>query len=237
MQTLTEQDLRLVTSRTPQYVRDVMVNYPVFLAGGFIRATIAGEEVNDIDLFSRDCDLIKSLVAQLSMGAQAGGAKVHKSENAWTIIGHGRMPVQFITRWLYTDPNVLVNQFDFTIAQAAIWYDQAETKWVSVCSDRFYPDLAAKRLTYTYPNREEDGAGSILRAFKFVKKGYNIQAENIGAVIARLVGKMPINPQVTIAELGEQWMGACIAGLIREVDPLDIVDGLDVTVDPDTVTF
>lgn len=234
VQKLTEQDTITVLHMVPVHIIRVLREYPVFLAGGFIRAVIAGEEVSDMDLFSNDAILIKSLVDGIKDKVDA---KVHQSENAYTILAPPRLPIQFITRWLYDDPVKLIEQFDFSICQAAIWWDKEDLRWKSVCSDRFYSDLASRRLFYTFPKREEDGGGSLLRAFKFSRKGYNIQAESMAGVCARLLSHMQVDPQKTIQDLGEEWLAGCLAKLIREVDPLHVIDGMDLAMEPETVEF
>lgn len=52
-------------------------------------------------------------------------------------------------------------------------------------------------------------------------KGYTIQAWSLGMVIARLISK--IEPE----RLGKADTGQVIVGLLREVDPLRIVDGIE----------
>ena len=47
-------------------------------------------------------------------------------------------------------------------------------EYVGLCNIRFYPDLAARRLVYTSPLRNEDAGGSILRVLKFYQRGYRI---------------------------------------------------------------
>ena len=92
-------------------------------------------------------------------------------------------------------------------------------------SNGFYPDLAAHRLVYTFPKREEAVGGSILRVRKFLQRGYNIQAWSLAGVISRLL--IAVEKDSILAKNGEQGLTKVITGLLREVDPLVVVDGVE----------
>ena len=96
-----------------------------------------------------------------------------------------RSPVQFIHRWTFDNAHALIASFDFTIAQSAIWFENGE--WQSITTPSFYDDLQDKRLVYTFPDREEEPGGSLLRVLKFLRRGYDISPENLAKVIARLM--------------------------------------------------
>jgi len=223
MKELRPVDLNFICSRIPKDIRKALKDSPgsLILGGGFIRATLAGERVTDIDLFGPTIDLVN--VVALNLCAERRG-KVHRSDNAITVLAPPRIPVQFITRWTFNDPFTLINSFDFTICQAAVWIDHDGElyKFHSVVSDDFYQDLAARRLVYTFPERVEDAGGSFLRVIKFVKKGYNVQPPSLAGVTARLAGA--VNGFDNMSEKGR---AVIISGLLRNVDPLTVVDGVD----------
>ena len=129
--------------------------------------------------------------------------------------GVGRIPVQFIHRWTYETPADLLPSFDFTVARAAIWYE--EKGWATLCDDRFYPDLAGKRLVYCSPARNEDAGGSILRVLKFYQKGYRIPLDSLAAVVTRLIGG--VRDIGAVFERGEAEVARILTGLLHEVDP------------------
>lgn len=92
----------------------------------------------------------------------------------------------------------------------------------SVVDDLFYPDLAARRLRYMHPQREEEAGGSLMRVKKFLARGYNIQPLSLAGVMSRVFKK------VDWARLEEgEDPTAIICGLLREVDPLTVVDGVE----------
>lgn len=256
MRELTTDDLHFVLSRTPRDIRSLLQDNQLFLAGGFIRATIAGEKPSDVDLLGPEKLALENHALKL---CQDRHGRSHKTDNAITVIAPPRMPVQFILRWTYSDPEKLINEFDFTIVQAAIWWEPANPpedpitrkklgRWRSMCSDHFYPDLSARRLRYTSPNRHEDAGGSMLRVIKYIKRGYTIQAPSLAGVIARLIGSLNLdrmesedipstlrkpffNTHGTEQGIGEfineKWSAPLLLALLREVDPLLVIDGLD----------
>ena len=85
---------------------------------------------------------------------------------------------------------------------------------------RFYEDLAAKRLRYTSPQRNEDAGGSMLRVLKFYQRGYRIPLNCLGAVVSRLVKGIDFDAVSGGTEATrEKQIAKVISGLLREVDP------------------
>ena len=148
---------------------------------------------------------------------------LHETDNAFTVLTQGRTPVQFIHRWLYEDAARLIQEFDYTIARAVVWWNATFELWTSLCDQDFYADLAARRLVYCSPERTEDAGGSLMRARKFLARGYFISAHDLGLVVHRLVSKIDFEATTRLGNLEK-----VIIGLLREVDPLTVVDGIDV---------
>jgi hypothetical protein len=207
---LTKTDVNFVLSRMPLPVRELIESKGLYVAGGFIRSVISGERVSDIDIFGGDKLLLENAAYALALPSHA---KIIKTDNAITVLGACRYPVQFITRWLFSDPVALVKSFDFTVCQSCLYKD---TLWKSEASDGFYIDLAARRLVYSHPERHEDVGGSLMRAIKFVKRGYSIQAPSIAGVVSRLMTGVR-KENVNIED--ESAVARVLVGLLREVDP------------------
>jgi len=255
MMTLTQSDLNFVLMRCPRDIIKLLKDNPGkrFLAGGFIRSTISGDKVSDIDLFGTSKDDLVRIAKDLTLERKG---RYFATDNAITVLSPPRIPVQFITRWTFPileggddegrGPALrLIESFDFTVCQAVIWAEiippplieaNAEIKpiykFYSLASDFFYPDLAARRLVYTFPQREEEAGGSFMRVIKFIKKGYNVQAPTLAGVVARILSKLTIetfNNSILDKEgkLNEKWAAKVITGLLRQVDPLTIIDGVD----------
>jgi len=231
MITLTQSDLNFVLSRTPRDIVKPLRNNPgkLFLAGGFIRATIAGDQVADVDMFGATKEQLTSIAKDLCLERKA---RMFETKNAITVLSPPRHPVQFITRWLFDRAEDLIGSFDFTVCQSVIWAEiQGEaTVFKSMAGDHFYIDLAARRLNYTRPKRIEEAGGSILRAIKFIKKGYNIQAPSLAGLVARIctsVDWSAVEPANGDQVNTEDRAAFVITGLLRMVDPLTVIDGVD----------
>lgn len=208
---LLKEDLYWCVQRLPKDVKALLKDRgnQLFIAGGFIRACIANEKPSDIDIFSQD-KVSAELFATVLKGKLY---QFLETDNAFTVYGKGRLSVQFIHKWTFEKPSDVIPSFDFTIAKAVIWCDGK--KWHSLCDERFYQDLAAKRLIYCSPTRIEEAGGSILRVLKFYQRGYRIPLESLGAVIARIMTGVDFERATTESE----WALA-LSGLLREVDPL-----------------
>lgn len=219
MKELTVGDLHLVVTRLPKDIREMCKNEGVIIGGGFIRETISGGKVKDVDIFGSNERDLKSIARCLRRERKA-----HKfsTDNAVTVLTNGRLPVQFITRWVFNDLQSCVESFDFTVCQAGVQFDKETEKWTSCIHDNFYSDLAAKRLVYTFPEREEEAGGSIMRVMKFLPRGYNIQTQSLAGVMSRIAAQLE---ERVFGD--EKAIAAIFKGLLVEVDPLEIIDGIE----------
>lgn len=228
MTKLMDEDRWRVVRGVPADLRDVLkLDGRLCLAGGCIRALVAGETVSDYDVFGPDPASMVAAARGLMARRQNEGYTVMRLEtpNAVTLLTVGRTPVQFVTRWCFPDAEAAIRTFDFTVAQAALAWREAD--WATPCADEFYPDLAARRLRYTFPERDEDACGSLLRIPKMVARGYVVPAESLAGAIARAIR---LTPELGVT-LPERVVAAALAGRIREVDPLGIVDATGLTED------
>lgn len=225
---LSQIDLRFIVSRIPRDVRELMEKWDLSLGGGFIRELVSGGEVKDIDLFGSNKATLQAALKELQIQRQAtkgDRCRIHQSDNADTLFTHGKMPVQVIHRWTYDAHAKVAGSFDFTVCSAVLWRNASSgSEWTSCIHMDFYRDLAAKRLVYTHPERNEDAGGSLLRVIKFVKRGYNIQMPSLGGVIARLTMDARFDSTIMNDESGRTKV---LTGLLREVDPLIAVDGIE----------
>jgi hypothetical protein len=209
---LITEDLHWCLKKMKKTIIDLLKAHPnqLFVAGGFIRSCISGDKINDIDIFAPSAEIAGNAARRLR---HEEGRSIHESENAFTVRTRP-VTTQFIHRWTFATPTECIQSFDFTVAKAAIWWDG--TAWVSECDERFYCDLAAKRLVYCSPIREEEAGGSMLRVLKFYQRGYRIPMDSLAKVMAR-VGVRALDG------LGDDAQEADVARemevLLREVDP------------------
>jgi hypothetical protein len=208
---LQHEDLQWALRRLPRKVLELAKEQgsALMIGGGYLRAIVAGEPISDIDIFAPSEYEARCFAEQLS---NYEDDRLHTTDNAITVKGFG-LPVQFIHRWTFDTPEEMLASFDFTVACAAFWWDQTLGGWNSLCDPRFYADVAAKRLIYRAPTRDEEPGGSMLRVLKFYQKGYRIPLDSLGAIIARLVfGQLEIDDT-------EKDTADRISDLLYEVDP------------------
>lgn len=219
MRELERMDLAACVRRLPRDVADQLHRRPrLFVAGGFVRAVVANEQINDIDVFAPDQAYAQEAANEL---AALRHTKVHATDNAFTV--PGRLSVQYIHRWPFEFMTDCIRSFDFTVAKAGVGWDRNENTWFGLCDDHFYADLAARRLVYTSPQRNEDAGGSMIRVLKFYQRGYRIPLDSLAAVVARLVQGVDMAKVETSAAIDnitrEQQLAKVLTGLLREVDP------------------
>ena len=206
------QDLRWAVLRLPSTVKTIMKDPAwmgkMFVGGGYLRSTVSNEPINDIDIFVQS----KQDAEHLALLLAKSKSDIYNTDNAHTI--KSKPTLQIIHRWVFDKPEDVSNSFDFTICCAVIYYDGKN--FDSFCDDRFYIDLAAKRLVYRRPIRNEDAGGSMLRVLKYYQKGYRIPLDSMGYVIARLISGIDFQ---RINMTDEESIGKIISGLLREVDP------------------
>ncbi len=208
---LDKQDLKWAITRLPSSLKKLMMepewNGNIFVGGGYLRCTVSGEKVNDVDVFVKSIKDAELLAFKLCQDKK----DIVKTENAFTV--KGKLPIQIIHRWVFEKPEDVSNSFDFSCCCAVISFDK---EWKSFCDDRFYIDIASKRLIYRSPVRNEDAGGSMLRVLKYYQKGYRIPLDSLGAVISRLVKAVDPNK---VDMSNEQAVAKVLTGLLREVDP------------------
>jgi hypothetical protein len=241
MNDLNYHDLQFALLRCPRPLLRLMKSSEwcgkVFVGGGFLRAVISREPVNDVDVFCPDAQTAEKLARELVIAQKrlpksnsAAEAQhksdeinraIYKTDNAYTLRCLNPC-VQIIHRWSFKEGRDVALSFDFTVCRAVFWYDGHA--WQSFCDSRFYQDLAAKRLRYCSPIRVEEAGGSMLRVLKYYQKGYRIPIDHLAAVIARCVGGL--DPEKIAARdssgmrcLDEKQVAKVVTGLLREVDP------------------
>jgi hypothetical protein len=190
---LKPEDFARVMDSIPTKVKVIMQKYPrqMVLAGGFIRDLLIGDSPNDIDIFTNGylgAAHAETLAKEFSQLAEK---PIEKSDCAFNVRD------EYFTQFIHLVPfqneydcayNTLLS-FDFTMAQASVYFDRADG-WDSLVMDGFYNAIENKELVFTFPTISYGGKLSHLsRAFKFVGRGWKIDNDSIAAIIANYTGK------------------------------------------------
>lgn len=185
-------DIKRVIYSLPKEAIELMRRHPrqVVIAGGYIRATVAGEEVHDIDLFFAEEKDVQSWSKDV-------GLKFEVKDKYLKVEAEGNCPeIQLVWRYSFEEPVDVIDNFDYTVVKAAIWFDEGDKKqapdFVGVCHKRFYQDLARKMLVYSC-DREVQRIESIPRLLKYTHYGYSIDPENLAEVVIKTCVSMDLS--------------------------------------------
>lgn len=180
---LDREDIKKIIYYLPVGLVERMRRLPVkaVLAGGYIRALVSRETVNDIDIFVNSQQEATTLLA--------GYYSITDQSNAhYELDIPGTGVLQVIWRYSFKEPSDILEQFDYTVSKAAIWFDEGNAKqaadFLSLCHGRFYHDLARKALVYE-SDREEERLQSIPRLLKYISYGYSIDPSSLGTVMTK----------------------------------------------------
>ncbi len=116
---LEDADIKRVIYTLPSKVVEFLRRNPgrTVIAGGFIRAVIGNETINDIDIFINEGN-------PLSLEPLVKGEFKDKHIE---ITEEGK-EIQIIWRYPYKEPYEILEQFDYTVVKAAIWFDEGDKK-------------------------------------------------------------------------------------------------------------
>ena len=170
----------------------------VVLAGGAITAIFSGGTVNDLDFYLEDPSKLRLAEAYLktfftepvyvSDNCITFKRKSPKTRRVWT--------VQLITRFS-GHPVDIFDNFDFTITTGAYSFREADFTF----GDRFFPDLAKKRLVYMGNSKYPICA--MYRTKKYQERGYFLPGSTVMHISLAIV-RLEIK---TYAELKKQLLG------------------------------
>ena len=175
----------------------------VIIAGGFIRAFYAGEQAADLDLYFEDKD---KYTDALDIFDRTDWKEVFKTDKAVSYKKSGRK-TQAIAYYFGT-PETIITGFDYTVCAAALTLnveyvvgeeDQEPTITGKLLIHKdFFEHLAGRILVYT--GGSPLPLSSMKRAFKYIKRGYNICDENIIALAEAINKRVDFNDDNSRAE-------------------------------------
>lgn len=182
---LEDADLKRVIYALPDEVVELMRRHPreVIVAGGFIRAIVAGEAVRDVDAFFAQERGVKSWTDDV-------GLKYEEKEKHLCVEADGGSPeIQLIWSYPYKEPYEVPDSSDYTVVKAAVWFEDGEgkkkdSKFIGICHEYFYRDIARKMLVYIC-NRDVERVESIPRLLKYTSYGYSIDPDSLSELIVK----------------------------------------------------
>ena len=173
-------------------------NLGLMLSGGAINSVVTGMSVNDLDFYIKDSKKVAQAANYLSTFFKE---PQYVSRNAITFkrkakTGAKRWTAQLITRFT-GDARYILNTFDFTITQGLFDFETNEF----VFGDRFFQDIAAKKLVYLGSSHYPICA--MYRTKKYAARGYTVPGSTIMHIALSIV-RLDIK---TYRDLKDQLMG------------------------------
>jgi hypothetical protein len=171
----------------------------LMLAGGAINSIFTDNRINDLDFYIKNVNDIPAATTFLARWFPS--EPPFKSINALTFkrqSKHGRKiwTVQLITKFC-GEPEYILDTFDYTITQGL--YDFQNDEFVF--GERFFQDLAKKRLTYL--GKSHYPICALYRTNKYRDRGYKLPGSTIMHIALSIV-RLEIK---TYKDLKEQLMG------------------------------
>jgi hypothetical protein len=166
-----------------------------WLAGGAVRRTLGGEKLDsDFDFFFASKEQAEAFAEAIM---SAGGIRTAQREKASTFIVPAESPeedvflpeitVQAITFAYFTDPEAVIDSFDFTLSQFAF---DGESLYVGPFS---LWDVARRRIVV---NKVTYGVSTVRRLLKYTKQGYTVCSGALATILTEVVE----HPEVIHAE-------------------------------------
>lgn len=185
--------------RLPAILQDVLRKYPAqaVIAGGYYGALLDGRTPNDIDIFVPTED-IKAGVLKIIFDADRTDEyySTHETIRATTITSDDEhwITVQVITR-PFTGIRELLETFDLSAAQAAIYYEASGTIAFTVYTTPDFDDTRGTReLLVTSTATPHD---TFYRAIRYAGYGFKITPPVLAYLIKLAVGAVGLDALVS----------------------------------------
>lgn len=166
----------------------------LFIAGGAIRSTLLGEDVQDIDIFAHNQEQLDKVLGKLNVGWQNSENCKYKtiyiSPNPPTRVVES-LNIQII-KVKAASPQEVIGEFDFVMNMNYIELGYPESAYIH-CLDT----ITSKTLTINKNCRNK--LGTLARLEKFLNRGYKIGSRNNLLMLGTQISKM--EPVSTFSQL------------------------------------
>lgn len=209
-QNLDDLDIKRVVKSLPEKVRTMMRMHPgkVVVAGGFIRAIVSADTPHDIDIFIDKESNANDWTTEVDLSFKSMDMHLLVTN---TKDANAKNELQIIWRYKYTEPYQIIDQFDFTVVKAAIWFDEGDKdhkpNFVGICHERFYRDLARKLLVYIC-DKDAERPQSLQRLLKYAHYGYVMEPKSLAEMFVKICLSLKLEGgfQAMLAELEECYV-------------------------------
>ena len=183
-----------ITRQLPEDVKVLLQRFGsgLCVAGGFCRDSFLGDTPKDVDIFGTSEELVRDASNWFGFlnNDYEGAVDTANSRTFKPRYDHEVQPVQFVTRTFYPTHEELIESFDWSVCQCAVYYSVLSEKFHGICTKAFGEDIQAGTLHYTAPERDEDPGASVLRMVKLTQKGFKPTEDSIARCVGRFASRM-----------------------------------------------
>lgn len=221
MDRLSSGQIRKLVASLPTFLVQQLtrVNCPkVIIAGGFLRDVLCGIQPRDIDLFGEDFPL-PTLVTNDMYIRQPSVLETYISPYS---VDWVKVNVQ--DRSYYNFAEFVISEWDFTINQIALWYENGNWEGWTV-SNGYDRLITSKRLLMNGYIREPVKFKTIFwRAIHLISKGYTINEPDLREYLHRFLIESKIGVVIDPVELTRILQNSSnLAAVGRFGNPSDVV--------------
>jgi hypothetical protein len=179
-----------IVKALPHDVKEMMkeIGPGICVAGGFCRDAFLGTVPKDIDVFAIDKETMFNAIDWFEWNAKEYDPYLKQTVNSVSCVpdyDHDVPPIQFVTRVYYRYHVDLIESFDWSICQIALYYLSGSDRFECISTDEFARDIQQGTLHYTAPIRDEDPGASVIRMLKLTQRGWKPTEESIARCLAR----------------------------------------------------
>lgn len=168
-----------------------LIKENTFIAGGVFRSLITNDKINDIDIFFKNKESVDKFITYAHkffnhVFKPKYGVRYRESDNSIMYVFRDKNPTLQFIKTFYGSVDEVIGRFDFKHTQIA--YDPYHDQIIN------FQDLRTKYLEYN--ENASHPIAALKRIFKFVKKGYYINDDELLKIIEHIHTLNLIDPKV-----------------------------------------
>jgi hypothetical protein len=165
--------------------------------------TFLGGSPKDVDIFGTSAEVVREAIEWFGWKCKEydGGVATANSRTFKPAYDHEVQPVQFVERCFYPTHEALIESFDWSVCQCAVYWVKelhpwevseanCEVHFEAICTKGFGEDIQAGTLHYTAPERDEDPGASVLRMMKLTRRGFKPTEDSIARCHRPVCGRV-----------------------------------------------
>jgi hypothetical protein len=161
-------------------LRKYIKNTKGFIAGGCFKDIFSGKKLRDVDIFfptEEDYNKALEIYTKKCKGKKGGLREIYSNDNCTGYRDSKRGINIELIKSIFGNPEDVINQFDFTVVQAAYFNPEGEEPIQFIYHPQFFEHLTLKRLVVNSDNIVKP-VSTLNRAFKYAGYGFGLCRES-----------------------------------------------------------